>query len=126
LVPKSSGSVRDHALLLELESVERLVRTETFPFLGAFQLLEQTAHPDHRKIYGQVQYDLEGGESLHVALNKFPKLFPDYLIKVVDVVETSGDFRQHMHVVLARVVAYMRWEFLRVEVPVEFELPQPV
>lgn len=62
------------------------------PLVDSVRILaKQAKKPAHKKIYGQVVYELLKGESFSVALAKQGKVFPPLLINMVKTSEMTGD-----------------------------------
>ena len=62
------------------------------PLVDSVRILtKQAKKPAHKKIYGQVVYELLKGESFSVALAKQGKVFPPLLINMVKTAEMTGD-----------------------------------
>ena len=62
------------------------------PLVDSVRILaKQAKKPAHKKIYGQVVYELLKGESFSVALAKQGKVFPALLINMVKTSEMTGD-----------------------------------
>lgn len=54
-------------------------------------LAKQSTKPAHKKIWGQVVYELLHGESFSVALSRQNKVFPPLLVNMVKTAEMTGD-----------------------------------
>lgn len=62
------------------------------PLVDSVRILaKQAKKPAHKKIYGQVVYELLKGESFSTALAKQGKVFPSLLINMVKTSEMTGD-----------------------------------
>jgi type IV pilus assembly protein PilC len=62
------------------------------PLVDSVRILaKQAKKPAHKKIYGQVVYELLKGESFSIALAKQGKVFPPLLINMVKTAEMTGD-----------------------------------
>lgn len=62
------------------------------PLVDSMRILaKQTTKPAHKKIFGQVVYELLRGESFSIALARQGKAFPPLLINMVKTSEMTGD-----------------------------------
>ena len=62
------------------------------PLVDSMRILaKQARKPSHKKIYGQVVYELLKGETFSIALARQGKVFPPLLINMVKTSEMTGD-----------------------------------
>lgn len=70
-------------------------------------LAEQTENRQFAVIIGQVRGEIEGGEALHIALQRRPKIFPAMYVHMVEAGEASGQ----LETVLERLTETLERDF---------------
>ncbi len=70
-------------------------------------LAEQSDNPYMKVIIGEIRRDVESGMAMHVALAKYPKVFPPIYIHMIEAGEASGQ----LETVLKRVGEFLEREF---------------
>lgn len=70
-------------------------------------MTQQTENPFFASVIHQIRRDVEGGDTLHGALAKYPKIFPTIYIHMVEAGEASGQ----LETVLFRLVEHLEREF---------------
>ena len=70
-------------------------------------MTQQTENPYFASVIHQIRRDVEGGETLHGAMAKYPKIFPTIYIHMVEAGEASGQ----IETVLFRLVEHLEREF---------------
>lgn len=71
-------------------------------------LIQQTENPYFGKVISLIKRDVEGGEPLHVAIAKFPRVFPPIYIYMVEAGEAGG----LLETVLDRLTEHFEREFV--------------
>jgi hypothetical protein len=120
--------------MMELEMFARMMAAKDYPLLRGLQIMELSCDPDHKAMFSSLEYDIEGGESLHVAMQKLPSAFPAHYVNLVQAVEAkfSGKAREPgkagedaqrqyqtaMGAVFKLIAEDMRFEVLRIEEPI--------
>lgn len=66
------------------------------PLKEALDTLYDQARGKLRKVLGSVIKDVEGGKSLADAMEKFPKVFPEYFTNIVRASEESGTLEENL------------------------------
>lgn len=70
-------------------------------------MTQQTENPFFASVIHQIRRDVEGGDTLHGAMAKYPKIFPTIYIHMVEAGEASGQ----LETVLFRLVEHLEREF---------------
>jgi type IV pilus assembly protein PilC len=70
-------------------------------------MTQQTENPYFASVIHQIRRNVEGGETLHGAMAKYPKIFPTIYIHMVEAGEASGQ----LETVLFRLVEHLEREF---------------
>ncbi len=70
-------------------------------------MTQQTENPYFASVIHQIRRDVEGGDTLHGAMAKYPKIFPTIYIHMVEAGEASGQ----LETVLFRLVEHLEREF---------------
>lgn len=70
-------------------------------------MAQQTENPYFASVIHQIRRNVEGGETLHGAMAKYPKIFPTIYIHMMEAGEASGQ----LETVLFRLVEHLEREF---------------
>lgn len=85
------GKLKPEDLAFTLTQLSTYIKAG-IPLVDAVKILaKQSSKPAHKKIWGQVVYELLHGESFSIALSKQGKVFPALLVNMVKTSELTGD-----------------------------------
>lgn len=101
-----SGHIRAEELVLLTTQLSTMLRAG-IPILRVFEILEnESENKALATVCGRIAGDVRSGTSLHVALSRFPKIFPPLYANMVRAGERSGTLPQ----VLSRLIYVLQHE----------------
>ena len=104
----ASRSVKLRELLLFTKQFSVMIRAGLNLVVCLNLLIQQTENPYFGKVISLIKRDVEGGEPLHVAIAKFPRVFPPIYIYMVEAGEAGG----LLETVLDRLTEHFEREFV--------------
>jgi type IV pilus assembly protein PilC len=97
------GKVQTEELVIFSRQLTTLIESG-IPVVGAFEILfDQTTNPFFKRIIGLIEKDLKEGSSLSGAIAKYPKIFSELYISMVEAAESSGNLPE----ILERLSVYL-------------------
>ncbi|UCC95066.1 MAG: type II secretion system F family protein [Candidatus Omnitrophota bacterium] len=102
-VVKKTGRVGTDELVIFSRQLTTLIESG-IPVVGALDILyQQVTNPYFKSVVGGVLKDLREGSSFASSLAKYPRVFPEIYVSMVEAAETSGNLPQ----ILERLSVYL-------------------
>ena len=100
---RKHGSVKTDELVIFSRQLTTLIESG-IPVVGAMDILvDQTTNPFFKNVLSAISRDLKGGTPYAPALAKYPRVFPEIYVSMVEAAETSGN----LPAILDRLSVYL-------------------